>query len=113
MIRRDHRPRRAAACLLALFSIGANCAEPAKTFQRPLRIIVPFAPGGGQDTTARILAPKFTELTGQPVIVDNRPGGGGIIAGETLLKAPADGHTMYLASTAFVLTPSLRKTMPF
>src|SRR5437764_8630060 len=80
----------ATACLLSLLSTDALCAEPAKSyFQRLLRIIIPFAPGGGQDTTARILAPKLTEITGQQVIVDNRPGGAGIIAAETLLKAPA------------------------
>jgi tripartite-type tricarboxylate transporter receptor subunit TctC len=108
------RLRYAITCIFTLLSVNALSADIQKTyFQRPLRIIVPFAPGGGQDTTARILSPKLTEITGQQVIVDNRPGGGGIIAAETLLKAPADGHTMYLASTAFVLTPSLRKSLPF
>ncbi|MBI3916332.1 MAG: tripartite tricarboxylate transporter substrate binding protein [Betaproteobacteria bacterium] len=103
----------ACACLM-LASIDARAAEPAKTqFQRPLHIIVPFAPGGGQDTTARLLAPGITEIIGQQVIVDNRPGAAGIIAAETLLKAPADGHTVYLASTSFVVAPSLRKSLPF
>jgi tripartite-type tricarboxylate transporter receptor subunit TctC len=103
----------ACACLV-LASIGARAAEPQKTqFQRPLRILVPFAPGGGQDGAARLLASKLTEIVGQQVIVDNRPGGAGIIAAETLLKAPADGHTLYLASTSFVVTPSLRKSLPF
>ncbi len=103
----------ACACLL----VGANtayAAEPLKSqFQRPLRIVVPFAPGGGQDTTARLLSAKMTELTGQQVIVDNRPGGAGIIAAETTLKAPPDGHTMYLASTSFVVSPSLQKSLPY
>jgi tripartite-type tricarboxylate transporter receptor subunit TctC len=103
----------ACACLL----VGANtayAAEPMKSqFQRPLRIVVPFAPGGGQDTTARLLSAKMTELTGQQVIVDNRPGGAGIIAAETALKAPPDGHTMYLASTSFVVSPSLQKSLPY
>jgi tripartite-type tricarboxylate transporter receptor subunit TctC len=103
----------ACACLL----VGANtayAAEPLKShFQRPLRIVVPFAPGGGQDTTARLLSAKMTELTGQQVIVDNRPGGAGIIAAETALKALPDGHTMYLASTSFVVSPSLQKSLPY
>lgn len=104
----------ACACLLALVSTTGSAADVAKSyFQRPLRIIVPFAPGGGQDITARLLATKLTELVGQQVVVDNRPGGAGIIAAETMLKAPPDAHTMYLASTAFVLTPSLRKSLPF
>ena len=100
-------------CLL----VGANTAHAAETlksqFQRPLRIVVPFAPGGGQDTTARLLSTKMTELTGQQVIVDNRPGGAGIIAAETTLKAPPDGYTMYLASTSFVVSPSLQKSLPY
>jgi len=106
----------AIAWLIAATSgvVTAHAADPAKTpFQRPLRIVVPFAPGGGQDTTARLLGAKMTELTGQQTMIDNRPGGAGIIAAETTLKAPPDGHTMYLASTSFVVTPSLRKTMPF
>jgi tripartite-type tricarboxylate transporter receptor subunit TctC len=99
---------------LIAVAMTAHAADAQKPpFQRPLRIIVPFAPGGGQDTTARLLASRLSELVGQQVIVDNRPGGAGIIAGETLLKAPADGHTMYLASTSFVVTPSLRKSLPF
>jgi tripartite-type tricarboxylate transporter receptor subunit TctC len=110
------------SALLVSFALGctllaAGLSYSADTlkgpFQRPLRIAVPFVPGGGQDTTARLLGSKMTELTVQQVIVDNRPGGAGIIAAETTLKAPADGHTMYLASTSFVVTPSLRKSMPF
>ena len=98
----------------ALCCAPAHAAEAQKTaFQRPLRIIVPFTPGGGQDTIARVLSAKLTEITGQQVLVDNRAGGGGIIAGEMLLKAPADGHTMYLTSTGFVVTPALRKSLPF
>ncbi|MGZ9014544.1 MAG: Bug family tripartite tricarboxylate transporter substrate binding protein [Burkholderiales bacterium] len=104
---------RACACALMLLASHAWAAESQKVFQRPLRIIVPFAPGGGQDTTARLLASRLTDNVGQQVIVDNRPGAAGIIAGETLLKAPADGHTMYLASTSFVVTPSLRKSLPY
>ncbi len=115
-IQRKMLPRFLGYCCacFALVSTSAQSAEPQKgPFQRSARIIVPFAPGGGQDTAARLLAAKLTELAGQQVIVDNRPGGAGVIAGETLLKAPADGHTMYLASTSFVVTPSLRKSLPF
>lgn len=99
---------------LTIMSAAAFAADLQKsTFQRPLRIVVPFAPGGGQDTTARLLGSKLTELTGQQILVDNRPGGAGIIAAETTLKAPPDGYTMYLASTSHVVTPSLRKSLPF
>jgi tripartite-type tricarboxylate transporter receptor subunit TctC len=101
------------ACAL-LAAGGTHAAESLKgRFQHPLRILVPFAPGGGQDTTARLLGSKMSELVGQQVIVDNRPGGAGIIAAETMLKAPPDGHTMYLASTSFVVGPSLQKSLPY
>jgi tripartite-type tricarboxylate transporter receptor subunit TctC len=101
-----------AACMsFALTALAADA--PRGVFQKPLRIVVPFAPGGGQDTTARLLGAKLADIVGQTVLIDNRPGGAGIIAGETTLKAPPDGHTLYLASTSFVVTPSLRKSMPF
>jgi tripartite-type tricarboxylate transporter receptor subunit TctC len=93
---------------------AAHASESLKShFQRPLRILVPFAPGGGQDTTARLLGSKMSELAGQQIIVDNRPGAAGIIAAETTLKAPPDGHAMYLASTSFVVSPSLQKSLPY
>lgn len=101
-----------AALLLA--AAAAQAAESLKGhFQHPLRILVPFAPGGGQDTTARLLGSKMSELAGQQVIVDNRPGGAGVIAAELTLKAPPDGHTMYIASTSFVVSPSLQKSLPY
>jgi len=103
----------AAGAVLIGMGSNAPAAELKSQFQRPLRILVPFAPGGGQDTTARLLGGKLTDLIGQQILVDNRPGGAGIIAAETALKAPADGHTVYLASTSFVVTPSLRKSLPF
>ena len=101
------------ACVMFAGTHAHSAGPPKSQFQRPLRILVPFAPGGGQDTTARLLGSKLTELIGQQVIVDNRPGGSGIIAAEATLRAPADGHTVYLASTSFVVTPSLRKSLPF
>lgn len=103
----------AGACLFVAAAAAHAADSLESAFQRPLRIIVPFAPGGGQDTTARLLGSKLTELIGQQIVVDNRPGGAGIIAAEAALKAPPDGHTVYLASTSFVVTPSLRKTLPF
>jgi tripartite-type tricarboxylate transporter receptor subunit TctC len=103
------------ACVCLMFADApAHCAEPIKSrFQRPLRLIVPFPPGGGQDTLGRLVGSKLSEVVGQQVIIDNRPGGGGIIAAEATLKAPADGHTMYIASTSFVVTPSLQKSLPY
>lgn len=82
---------------------------PAKT----IRIVVPLAPGGGNDTTARLVAKKLTESMRQQVIVENRPGGAGAIAGEIVVRAPADGYTLYLASTTFTASPALVRELPF
>src|SRR5262245_15344393 len=65
---------------------------------KPIRFIVPFGPGGGNDILARAVAPRMAESLGQPVIVDNRPGAGGNIGTDMAAKAPADGYTMLIAS---------------
>jgi tripartite-type tricarboxylate transporter receptor subunit TctC len=80
---------------------------------RPLRIVVPLAPGGGNDTTARLIGARLAASLGQPVIVENRPGAAGVIASETVAKAPADGYTLYLVSTSFTSAPALVRKLPF
>jgi len=81
----------AVACVLGACAVCATAQQyPAKS----VRLIVPFAPGGGTDTIARVLAQKLTESWGQNVIVENRPGAGGLIGFESVLKAPADGYTL-------------------
>jgi len=76
---------------------------------KPLRIISPFAPGGGTDIVARLIAPKLTQALGQPVIVDNRPGAGGSLGIELALRAPADGYTFALISAGYCVNPSFYK----
>jgi len=76
---------------------------------RPIRLIVPFAPGGGTDIVARVIAQKATESLGQPVIVDNRSGGGGTIGAETAVRSNPDGYTLVLVSTSYSTNPSLYK----
>jgi tripartite-type tricarboxylate transporter receptor subunit TctC len=76
---------------------------------RPIRLIVPFTPGGGTDIVARIIAQKATEALGQSVIVDNRPGGGGTLGAETAVKANPDGYTLGFVSTSYATNPSLYK----
>jgi tripartite-type tricarboxylate transporter receptor subunit TctC len=92
---------------------GATAAQqpfPSK----PIRIIIPFSPGGTNDILARLLGPKLTESLGQQVIVDNRPGGNTVIASDALLKSAPDGHTLSLPGNSHVLVPHLTKTpLPF
>ena len=78
-----------------------------------LRLIVPLAPGGGNDGAARIVGHRLGEALGEQVIVDNRPGGGSIIASELVMKAPPDGHTLYLVSTVFTVAPALHPKLSF
>ena len=90
----------------------AHAAEPPYP-TRPVRLVVPFAPGGGVDATARIIAPKLSESMGQNWVVDNRTGAAGNIASEIVARANPDGHTVLLAlDTQLTANPSLYK-LPF
>ncbi len=80
---------------------------------RPIRLLVPFAPGGGADTLARIITPRLTEAMGQQWVVDNRAGAAGNIAAETVARAAPDGHTVFMGfSSVLTVNPSLYK-LPF
>ncbi len=82
--------------------------------EKPIRMLVGFAPGGGTDTTARIVSQRLASALGQQVIVDNRAGAGGNIATEFVSHAPADGYTLLLGTpAAFAINPSLYKNLPF
>jgi len=80
---------------------------------RAVRILVPFAPGGGVDTVTRLLAQKLTEQVGSAFVVDNRPGAAGLIAAELVAKAPPDGHTLLTSALEFSINPSLRPKLPY
>jgi tripartite-type tricarboxylate transporter receptor subunit TctC len=80
---------------------------------KPVRIVVPFPAGGSFDVTARILAQRMTAPLGQSVVVENRPGGGTIIATEYVSRQPADGYTMLVTGPSFVINPALRTKLPY
>src|SRR3990172_6589798 len=98
--------------------IAAACALPATAADyptKPIRLIVGFAPGGGTDTTARAISAKLTDLLGQQIIIDNRPGAAGNIATEMVAKATPDGYTLLMGTIAApAINPSLYTTkLPF
>ncbi len=80
---------------------------------KPVRLVVPFAPGGGTDTLARMIAQRLTDVFGQPVVVDNRPAVDGIVGSETVAKAAPDGYTLILVSSSHAINPALRKSLPY
>ncbi len=80
---------------------------------KPLRIISPFAPGGGNDTLSRILATSLTPRLGQPVVVENRPGANTIVGTELVVKSPPDGYTLIMLPNAITINPHLYRKMPF
>jgi tripartite-type tricarboxylate transporter receptor subunit TctC len=96
----------ALGCALALLFAGA--AEGAEGYpSAPVRVIVPFPPGGGVDTNGRLIAQKLAEATGRPFFVENRPGANGMIGTEIAAKSPKDGYTLLVNGANFVTTPSL------
>lgn len=98
-----------AVALAALVSLGAWGQYPS----RPIKLIVPIPPGGAPDISARVVGQRLSELVGQPVVVENRPGSNGNIAMDFVAKAPADGYTLgLLADSMITINPHLYKTMP-
>ena len=100
--------------------IAAACAVPAHAQTdagwpaRPLRLIVPFAPGGTTDTIARLVARDLTKSLGQSVVVENRPGAGGLIGAEAALKLPADGYTLFFATiSTMAVQPALQPKLAY
>ncbi len=80
---------------------------------RPIRMVVAYAPGGTTDFTARVTAPKLTELLGQTVVVDNRPGAGSILGTDVVAKGTPDGYTLLMADTTFGIIPAIYAKLPF
>ena len=109
---RSHSALRASvvAPWVLLFA-GMASAQPFPT--KPLKIIVPNAPGGAADITARTVGQKLSEALGQPVVIENKPSAGGVIAGEQAAKADADGHTLLLISSGTAVSAALFKSLPF
>ena len=102
-----------AAAAAVAFSSSAFSAAVDRYPVRPVRMIVPFSPGGATDVPGRIVAAKLSELLGQQFVVDNRLGAGGTIGMDTVAKAQGDGYTILMTATPFVISTNLHKYLPF
>src|SRR5581483_10601002 len=99
--------------MAAIAACASSVASLAKYPERPIRMVVPLAPGGGNDIVARYLGQKLTARWGQQVIVDNRPGAATAIGAEIVAKAPPDGYTLMLVSASFPINAALKPNLPF
>lgn len=102
-----------ATCLEASWDAIAQHDPAANYPNKPVRFIVPFAPGGGTDIVARAIAQKLAELWGQQVVVDNRGGGGTVIGTEIGARAAPDGYTLTMGTTTLAINPSVRRKLPY
>ena len=98
----------------AVAALGTAGAAPAQSYPvRPVRMIVPVAPGGGTDPQARLIGRKFQESMGQPFVIENRTGAGSMIGTEFVVRAPADGYTLLVGASTLAGAPALRKDLAF
>lgn len=98
---------------LAVLSALAPAAAQSSWPSKPVKIIIPFAAGGGTDIAARHLQPLLQEVIGQPIVIDNKGGGGGIVGTEQLVRAAPDGHTIGMIVSSHASNPALYKTMSY
>lgn len=98
---------------LVLAAVAGVASAQAWPTKQPVRVVIPFPPGGTLDTVGRLLAQKLGEQTGQTFIVENRPGGNGTIGADNVAKAPADGYTLLFNASTFTTAPMTMKSVPY
>ena len=121
MTKLDHHPlrpsRRQAIAMAGALALGLAMpsVSDAQTFpqNRPITIVVPFAPGGGTDIIARELASLLQQKLGQATVVDNRAGAGGVIAAQHVAKSKPDGHTLLFITSTFITSATSERTLPY
>src|SRR5687768_11810968 len=104
------------ACAALVFAAPPAATQQPKPIPyptKPVRMVVPLAPGGGSDIVGRILAQALTERWGKPVVVDNRPGAGSAVGTSIAAKAPPDGYTTLVSSSSIAISPALYKNLDF
>jgi tripartite-type tricarboxylate transporter receptor subunit TctC len=111
--KRSTLTRRAALGAPALFALVSSARGQATYPERPIRLIVPFPPGGVTDVVGRMMAGRLAADLGQPVIVDNKAGAAGVIGSEAVAKAPADGYTLLFTTPNHTINAAFRDTMPY
>src|SRR3954469_890029 len=100
--------------LVIACGIGAVPAHAAETYpNKPIRLIVPFPPGAASDFLARTLGQKLNELYGQQIVIDNRPGAGGIVGSTLVVKSAPDGYTLGMVGQPHLMQPLLQKSPPY
>jgi tripartite-type tricarboxylate transporter receptor subunit TctC len=102
-----------AAMFLATGMSHAQSSKPADYPARPVRLVVPFAPGGTNDILGRIVAEKLAERLGQPFVADNRAGANSVVGSEIVARANPDGHTVLIVAAGFAVNPSLVRKLPY
>lgn len=105
--------RRRTLVAAVLLALGGHALAQDAWPTKPVRIVVPFAPGGSTDVIARMVGQRLSTLWGQPVVIDNRAGAGGNVGADAVAKSPGDGYTLLMASGSVTINPSLYKKMPF
>ncbi|NBS63461.1 MAG: tripartite tricarboxylate transporter substrate binding protein [Betaproteobacteria bacterium] len=97
-----------------MFALASPCtAQPDNYPNRPVRLIVPFAPGGPTDTVARVMGEQLQRQWKQPVVIDYKPGAGTVVGTQLVARAPADGYTLGMAISALMINPALRSDLPY
>lgn len=121
MCRVRHMPNAAVCLACSVLALGGAVPHAAAQNRsdvtgypaKPVRFVVGFPPGGGNDTIARMVGQKLSERIGQAIVIDNRPGAGGIVAGELTAHAPADGYTMLMMSSSLTIQRLLKHDLPY
>jgi tripartite-type tricarboxylate transporter receptor subunit TctC len=107
------KPQRVIYCALSVTAVLVPVKNVHAYPEQPVRVVVPFGPGGGADLTIRIMSDPLRAQLGQPIVVDNRPGGSTIIGTDLVAKARPDGYTLLIATTTFTINPSLHAKLPY
>ncbi|HUP95680.1 MAG TPA: tripartite tricarboxylate transporter substrate-binding protein [Burkholderiales bacterium] len=104
---------RLAIQLMALALVMAGAVHAQEYPVKPIRIVVPFGAGSATDALARVIGPKLTEMWGQQVLVENRPGAGSVVGTSVVAKAPPDGYTLLVVSASHAINATLYTKLPF